>query len=469
MTSAFHFERRIDAKLLLSLLAAGLMSFTGVVIETAMNVTFPTLMQEFNIGISIVQWITTGYLLMLAVIIPLSAFLKARYAMRRLFLAASLLFGLGTLLGASANSFAMLLVGRLLQGAGTGLALPLMFNIVLEQAPLDRTGMMMGVASLICALAPAVGPSFGGWVVESFGWREIFLSLLPVLILSFVAGMYAIRQSSALRHPRFDIRSYLLLSLSFVSLIFATSFAGSYGWGSPEILSLLVGFIVLLAAFARSARRTAMPLIRLEIFGEKRFSLSVLALLLVQFITLGLGFLLPNFSQLVHGESPFTAGCILLPGCIVGAFLAPVGGRVLDAWGAPRPILFGCTLIAAAALSFALRLPASTTLSLTMIYVVYTVGQGFAAGNIMTSGVRLLSTERQSDGNAVCNTLQQLAGAVGTAIVSSIVAAGQQSVPASLADGTMIGSLRALYFLLFCAVLALAAMILALKNTNAKD
>ncbi len=189
----------------------------------------------------------------------------------------------------------------------------------------------------------------------------------------------------------------------------------------------------------------------------------MLALLLIQFITLGLGFLLPNFSQLVHGEAPFTAGCILLPGCIVGAFLAPLGGRALDAYGPRRPILFGCALIALAAISFALALPVSTTLSLTLVYIVYTIGQGFAAGNIMTNGVRLLAQERQADGNAVCNTLQQLAGAVGTAVVSSIVAAGQQAVPASLADGTMAGSLHALYFLFACAVLAFAAMAAAFK------
>jgi len=469
MSSEFQFERRIDAKLLLSLLAAGLMSFTGVVIETAMNVTFPTLMQEFDIGISVVQWITTGYLLMLAVIIPLSAFLKARYAMRRLFFTASLLFLIGTLLGASANSFAMLLVGRLLQGVGTGIALPLMFNIVLEQAPLDRTGMMMGVASLICALAPAVGPSFGGWVVETFGWREIFLSLLPVLMLSFIAGMYAIRQSSALSRPSFDALSYVFLSLGFIALILATSFAGDDGWSNPKILALLAAFILLLAAFARRSRGSKSPLIRLSIFGDARFTLSVLAILLVQFITLGLGFLLPNFSQLVHGESPFTAGCILLPGCIVGAILAPFGGRMLDTYGARRPILFGCTLIALAALSFVLALPASTTLSLTAIYVVYTIGQGFAAGNIMTNGVRLLTSARQSDGNAVCNTLQQLAGAVGTAVVSSIVAAGQQTVPASLPDGTMTGSLNALYFLFACALFALIAMFIALKGTTRQN
>lgn len=281
--------------------------------------------------------------------------------------------------------------------------------------------------------------------------------------------MYVIRQSSALNRPSFDALSYVFLSLGFIALILATSFVGDDGWSDPKILALLAAFILLLAAFARRSSGSKSPLIRLSIFGDARFTLSVLALLLVQFITLGLGFLLPNFSQLVHGESPFTAGCILLPGCIVGAILAPFGGCMLDTYGARRPILFGCTLIALAALSFALALPASTTLSLTVIYVVYTIGQGFAAGNIMTNGVRLLTSARQSDGNAVCNTLQQLAGAVGTAVVLSIVAAGQQTVPASLPDGTMTGSLNALYFLFSCAVFALIAMFIVLKGTTRQN
>jgi len=328
--------------------------------------------------------------------------------------------------------------------------------------------MMMGVASLICALAPAVGPSFGGWFVEAFGWRKIFFVLLPVLLLSFLSGMYAIRQSSALSRPSFDAPAYLLLSLSFIALILATSFAGDDGWSDPKLLTLLGAFALLLTAFARQSRSSNAPLIHLSIFGDGRFVLGVIALLLVQFITLGLGFLLPNFSQLVHGESPFVAGCILLPGCIVGALLAPFGGRMLDAYGARRPILFGCSLITLAALAFALRLPVSTTLSLTLIYVLYTIGQGCAAGNIMTNGVRLLTPALQSDGNAVCNTLQQLAGAVGTAVVSSIVAAGQQSVAASLVDGTMAGSRIALYLLFACAVLALLAMAFALKEQSQK-
>ena len=201
------FQRRADLRFFLSIIAAGLLSFTGVVIETAMNITFPTLMQEFAISTSTVQWITTGYLLILAIVIPTSSYLKQRFAMKRLFLAANLLFLTGTLLDATSASFAQLLFGRLLQGAGTGIALPLMFLIVMEQAPLDKMGLMMGVAMLVCALAPAVGPSVGGYIVSTFGWRMIFIALLPVLLFSLAAGTYAIRQSTTARAPSIPVGS----------------------------------------------------------------------------------------------------------------------------------------------------------------------------------------------------------------------------------------------------------------------
>ena len=190
-----QFERRLDRKLVFSILAAGILSFTGVVIETAMNVTFPSLMKEFSVSTALVQWITTGYLLVLAVVIPLSGYLKERFLMKRLFLTASGLFILGTLLGAWSPDFLLLLLGRILQGAGTGIALPLMFNIIMDQAPLNRLGFMVGAAMLVCALAPAVGPSIGGYIVSLWGWRMIFWAVLPLLLLSFVLGGLSVRQS----------------------------------------------------------------------------------------------------------------------------------------------------------------------------------------------------------------------------------------------------------------------------------
>ena len=235
-----EYDKKIDLRLILSILAAGLMSFSGVVVETAMNVTFPTLMEEFGVGTSTVQWITTGYLLVLAMIIPASSYLKQRFPTKTLFVAAVSLFLTGTILAAVTPIFSLLLVGRLIQGVGTGLALPLMFNIVLEQVPREKLGFMMGVASLITAVAPAVGPSLGGMLVNAFGWRMIFIVLIPVLILAFFLGIFNIRQVSDTHRLSFNWIDYLFLAAGFACFIFATSSASSSGWTSPQVLGLLV-------------------------------------------------------------------------------------------------------------------------------------------------------------------------------------------------------------------------------------
>ncbi|MCH3959546.1 MAG: MFS transporter [Selenomonas sp.] len=298
-----EFERKLDLKLIMSVIAAGLMSFTGVVVATAMNVTFPTLMKQFGVDIAMVQWITTGYLLMLAIIIPLSSFLKRRFRMKRLFLFANVVFILATVMCMLAPNFMFLLVGRLLQGVGAGIALPLMFNIVLEQAPFEKMGFMMGIASLIAAIAPAVGPSFGGLVVNTLGWRMIFAFLLPLLVLSMVFGIYAIRQSSATELISFDVPGYLLLAIGFICFIFAINSASSEGWISCRVGLLFVICLLALCLFVRHSRQNGgQAAHQPEYFPAEQFTFSVLFLILLQFICLGIGFLLPNYSQLVMGR-----------------------------------------------------------------------------------------------------------------------------------------------------------------------
>ena len=197
------------------------MSFGGVVCETALNVAFPTLMREFGVGTSDVQWLTTGYLLVLALIVPLSSYLNRRFQLRNLFLTAILLFLSATLLCAVAEDFHMLLAGRLIQGVGTGIALPLMFNIVLEQAPSSKIGLLMGTASLITAMAPALGPVLGGLMIDAYGWRMIFWSLVPLLLLSLLLGVLSISGGKATTRATFPFLDYLLLAVGFVCFIFA--------------------------------------------------------------------------------------------------------------------------------------------------------------------------------------------------------------------------------------------------------
>ena len=455
MEKNFVFERKLDWKLILSVIAAGLMSFTGVVVETSMNVTFPTLMKEFGVDTAMVQWITTGYLLVLSVIIPLSSFLKKRFRMKQLFVFAISIFMIGTVLCMLAPTFALLLAGRLLQGVGTGIALPLMFNIILEQAPLDKMGFMIGIASLVTAIAPAIGPSFGGLVVNLFGWRMIFAFLLPLLILSAALGIYAIRQSAQTQRVAFDLPGYLLLVLCFVSFIFAINFASAYGWISIQVLGLLLLSIAALVLFYRRADKIDRPLINIHVFRTGRFSFSVLYLILIQFICLGIGFLLPNFSQLVSGENALTAGCILLPGCIIGAVLNPFTGKMLDRYGAALPILIGAVSVLISSVLFALFIQKAATGSLTAIYIFFAIGQGFTVGNIMTNGLRSLPDQFHADGNAVFSTFQQLAGAMGTAVISTVVAAAQAKQPDHMAAGTMNGTQSAFILLLVMAAVML--------------
>ena len=465
-------EKKIDAKLILSIVAAGMMSFSGVVVETAMNVTFPTLMQEFSISTSTVQWITTGYLLVLAIIIPTSSYLKRRFTTKSLFVTAITLFILGTILCAAAPHFSLLLAGRLIQGIGTGTALPLMFNIVLEQVPEDKLGAMMGVASLITSLAPAVGPSIGGLIVHYFGWRMVFVALLPFLILSFLFGVFSIRQVTKTEKSPFQWIDYLFLAAGFACFIFATSTASSAGWGSVQVIGLFAASALTLFIFYRRSARSAHPLIHVAVFHCPPFVFSVLALIFIQFVCLGLGFLIPNFAQIVSGENAFISGCLLLPGCLLGAILSPFSGRILDRFGAKRPIFLGNALILFAAVCFGLfatRMPIGL---IALVYVFFALGQGFCVGNTMTNGIRQLPANLNTDGNAVNNTMQQLSGAIGTSVVTSIVAASQAHFPNDLASATVHGSQNAYLLLAGVAVLLLCCSIVVfatIRSTAVKE
>ncbi|WP_322150691.1 MDR family MFS transporter [Paratractidigestivibacter sp.] len=453
------FERVLDARLVLSVVAAGIMSFSGVCVETAMNVTFPTLMSEFGIGTSTVQWLTTAYLLVLAAIVPTSSYLNRRFRTKHVFIAAMVFYIAGIVCGFSAQSFPMLIVGRVLEGMGTGIALPLMFNIITEQAPQSCMGTMMGVGTLVTAMAPAIGPSVGGWLAENFGWRSIFAALLPVLAVALVLGVGSIRQSHEVSREKFDVPGWAAIAASFACLVFAVDLGSGFGWVSPATLGLFAAFALLLALFVARERRAAEPLIHLSIFGERRFVMGAVAIVCLQFVVLGLSFLLPNYSQLVMGTGATEAGSILLPGCVVGAVMAPLSGQILDRMGPRRPILAGAACAFVGTVLFAVLSQNLPTLPAICIYIVFAFGQSLMVGNSMTTSLGFLPAQTKADGNAVINTLQQLAGAIGTSVSSAIVNAAQVGVAADgLAAATMSGSRAAYVLLAVVAVVPFAAM-----------
>lgn len=458
---------KIDPRVIGAVLATGLMSLSGVIVETAMNITFPTLMKEFNITTGTVQWMTTLYLLIVACIVPVSSFLKRRFRLRSLFMTANLLFIAGLVIDGLAPSFTWLLIGRATQGVGTGIALPLMFNIILEQVPISRIGLMTGIGTLVTAIGPAIGPTYGGILVTTLTWRYIFWILVPFLIISFFVGIKTIRQVTPTSHDTFDWPSMLGIVVTFGGLIYGFSAISSHAWLSWSVAGSLVLGLIGLLGFSYRSLHIAHPLIHLQALKNHAFSGHLLAFFMIQTTALGLSFILPNYLQLVDRQTAFVAGLIVLPGAAVGACFAPVGGQILDRFGAKRPILTGLGLATVALICMtvmAANMPARWVLGL---YVVYMVGIGLGFGNMMTNGLKHLEADLKADGNALMNSLQQFAGAIGTALVSAIISARQAVSGSTTALKTAAGSQTALLVLVVASAVAWLVMVWALRQKDA--
>lgn len=432
-----------------AVVATGMMSFAGVLIETAMNVTFPTLLTQFQLTTAQVQWVTTIYLLMISIIVPLSTYLTKNFSIRSLFLLSNLLFLVGIIVDFFSPTFLILLFGRLLQGIATGIALPLMFYIILTFAPMNRRGAMMGVGTLTTAIAPAIGPTYGGILTSNFTWNHLFLFLIPVLLLSLVIGLVAIPTIPVKKSGGLDLTSVLGLCLLFSgSLTFFGMLGTLIGW-----LALIVAIIGCFI-FYRRTQKAEYPLIQLNIFNNKTFRLFLFSFLIYQFLLLGVSFILPNFVQIVQGNSPFIAGIAMLPGAAVGALLSPFSGKLLDHHGPKKPILAGLILSIIGWSALVLVIGHVSLLFLILCHVIYMVGIGLSYSNMMTTGMNALPVDAQSDGNAVFNTLQQFSGAIATSLVAIIITLIQEHTKLNYQDATTLGSKVALGVLLFLLIVS---------------
>jgi drug resistance transporter, EmrB/QacA subfamily len=459
-------NEKVPLKVLLAVIATGIMSFCGVIVETSMNIAFPTLMKEFNITTATVQWMTTIYLLAVAIVVPLSSFFKKNFPTKSLFITANLLFILGVLTDTIAPTFPILLLGRVIQGLGTGIALPLMFNIILENVPQSKIGLMMGIGTLITAVAPAIGPTFGGLVISAWGWRYIFIILLPILIISFLLGIKNIQQKSPIQKSKFDWASLLALIFTFSGLIFG--FSNMSQLSPLVIVAFVVGIIGLLGFVMRSLKLDE-PIINLRVFKNHTFTSHVISFFIFQVLSLGFAFILPNYIQLVNDSSATIAGLAVFPAGIIGAIFAPLSGKIYDELGARLPIICGVILADISIILFTcLSLNINNT-AITFMYIPYMLGMGMAIGNIMTNGLKYLSSQNQTDGNAVFNTLQQFAGATGTSIISAIIANSQNNPNLSTKVSTAIGSQHAFILMTILGLINLLILWKAIPSNTQRN
>ena len=328
----------------------------------------------------------------------------------------------------------------------------MMFNIIMEQVPRQRIGLMMGFGNLITGIAPAVGPTFGGIIVSSLGWRWIFYILLPFLLVSLLLGTWGIQQKTATARQHFDMLSCLLIAVMFIGLV-----VGFSNLATLPLLSWPVGGAILIGLLAmgllswRSLSITT-PILDFHLFGNRRFAGHVLIFFLTQMCSLGFAFLLPNYIQLVNHNTALLAGLVVMPAGFCGALFAPVGGRLLDQYGPKKLVLSGSILMAVAILIFTLFSPAMSNLAIALVYILYMSGMGSLMGTVMTSALASLPQDKQTQGNAILNTLQQFAGSMGTSLVAMIVAKSQVGV-GKTAAATALGTQHAFVLLLVFVVM----------------
>ncbi|WP_100246085.1 DHA2 family efflux MFS transporter permease subunit [Rhodococcus triatomae] len=420
-------------------------SFVVILNETIMSVAIPKLIVELDVTASAAQWLTTGFLLTMTVVIPMTGIILQRFTTRAVFTAAMTAFSLGTFLAASATGFPMILVGRVVQACGTALMFPLLVTTVLTAVPAARRGRAMGFIAIVTAVAPAVGPTFAGLVLAVLPWRWLFLSVLPIALACLALGVVFVRNVGSTRHVGFDGFSILLSSSGFGGLIYGLSSFGEGGGHTvvPPVVPMVVGLACMVAFVIRQVRlqQRDAALLDMRPFGRRPFVAGVTVLVVCMAALFGNLILLPIYLQNVRGMTVLEAGLLLLPGGLTMGLIAPAVGRVFDRFG-PRPLVVPGTVLIACALASTATYDASTGVGVVAsVHIVLSVGVGLVLTPAMTSALGCLDTSLYSHGSAIVNTLQQFAGAAGTAlfvtVMSSVAAAsaaaGMPEVDAELA------------------------------------
>ena len=456
---------KVPAKLTLSVIAACLVSFCGLITETAVNIAFPAVMSTFGVSTEMVQWLTTGNLLVVAMITPLSAFLQKRFKLKQLFIFGTMCFIIGTIVAIFSPSFVFLLLARLIQGVGTGVGVPIAFCIILEQIPFEKVGTYMGYGALVSAAAPALGPTYGGVVNQTLGWRYIFVILIPVLIITLILGIATIEEKHKPEKVPVDIWGIVFIMLTFLGLVYGFANIAAFQKNpAVEIAAFAIGIIALIL-FVRHCRKCENPLIDMDIFKNIPFVCHLVAFFLINAIMLGTSFLLPNYLQVALLCESMIAGFMLLPGAGLNALMGPFSGAALDKIGAKLPILIGTGLITIGILLFTVFGMKLNTEMLIGFYIIFGIGCGIAFGNTMTVGNLRLPVQQKAYGNTCFNTLMQFAGAVGTSVCAALVSASQiKDNSLSYEVKTAVGSTHGFVFLLILAIVCLILQIIGFKK-----
>ena len=445
----------------LALMGLYLGGFTGMYSETALNIALPQLSATFGVELSLVQWLVVGYMLAIGIVLPFSSLLMKWFPARKITLFALGAFLVGSLISGLSSTFGICLVGRIIQGVGTGLVLPLMFAMVLEVIPPHKIGAAMGINALVIMSASAVGPTIAGFLIGAISWNAVFFSFAVVLAVGIAFTLKFQVNPYELTKPAIDFVSVITSVLGFGGVVLGVGMASLFGWGSAAVIAALAVGIVSLVVYSRRQLSMETPVIDLRVFAIPGFRTGALCVMLNFGITLAAMYVLPQFYQNSMLLAVSLAGLVMLPGGIVNAFVSMMAGRVYDKIGARIPALAGFALSIVACALLLTTGPATPLPFVMACHILLMIGVPLAMSPCQTHALSSLPHNLSTDGSTMINTMQQVMGAIATALATYLVAtgsaaSGKTDAAASFAAGSHWGFAFALAMAAVAFVLALS-------------
>ncbi|MFX3623144.1 MAG: DHA2 family efflux MFS transporter permease subunit [Ectobacillus sp.] len=412
-------------------------AFIAFLNNTLLNIALPSIMKDLEVEAATVQWLVTGFMLVNGIMIPTTAFLIQKYSVRHLFLVSMGLFTLGTILAGFAHAFPLLLIGRMTQAAGSAILMPLLMNVMLTSFPVEKRGAAMGVFGLVLMGAPAIGPTLSGWIVEHYDWRMLFHFITPIAAAILLIGFFLLKDKKDKVNIRLDLFSVILSSAGFGGVLYGFSSAGRKGWDNPQVyMAIIIGTLALVWFILRQLKLER-PMLNFKIFKYPMFALSAAISMVVTMAMFSGMLLLPIYVQTLRGISPMDAGLLMLPGAILMAIMSPINGKLFDKFGGRILAVIG--LIITVVTSYYLsKLTLDTTYrELIILYSVRMFGMSMIMMPVSTNGLNQLPARYYPHGTAMNNTLQQVSGAIGTALLVTIMSNRTETRAKELAADAM--------------------------------
>ncbi|WP_409294693.1 DHA2 family efflux MFS transporter permease subunit [Peribacillus sp. SCS-26] len=412
-------------------------AFIAFLNNTLLNIALPSIMKDLDIETATVQWLTTGFMLVNGIMIPTTAYLIQKYSVRNLFLTAMGLFTLGTVLAGFAHIFPVLLTGRMIQASGSAILMPLLMNVMLTSFPIEKRGTAMGVFGLVLMGAPAIGPTLSGWIIEHYDWRMLFHVVTPIAAGVFIVGLFMLHDKKEKTDVRLDTISVILSSIGFGGILYGFSSAGNKGWDAPEVYSTIAVGVIALFIFVMRQLKMERPMLNFKIYRYPMYALSSVISMVITMAMFSGMLLLPIYVQTLRGISPLDAGLMLLPGAILMALMSPVTGRLFDKFGGRILAIIGLSITVITTYYFSKLTLETTYTQLIILYSLRMFGMSMVMMPVSTNGLNQLPPKYYPHGTAMNNTMQQVSGAIGTALLVTIMSNRAEDYGKELAADAM--------------------------------